>query len=140
MHGGLVDLVPLGCLEGFEFIFNIVNFVIEVHELLVVDLKTSLVVVDGFIELMEDISDFSGHLLASWGGHEFLVEGLEVLSFFRVTPSVEGSTEVSDWSRFLNRVPGLLDVSHFLLDLVSSSLGGGDLEHVLGGFDIFLIR
>ena len=62
------------------------------------------------------------------------------LHFLRVTPSVEGCTEVSDWSGFLNSVPGLLDVLHFLLDLSSSSFGDFDLEHVLGGFDIYLIR
>jgi len=64
LQGTLVHLAPLGFLEGFELLLNIVNFVINVFEIIVVNRKTVPFVVDGFVELLEDILDFFSHILA----------------------------------------------------------------------------
>jgi len=65
LQGTFVHLAPLGFLEGFELVYNIVNFVINVIEFIVVNRKTVPFVVDGFVELLEDILDFFSHSLAS---------------------------------------------------------------------------
>jgi len=84
-----VNLIPLGFLEGFEFRFNIFDFIINVIELFVVNLKTSFVVVDGFVELLENIFNLSCHLLASFGGQKFLVKSLDVFHLLGVSKSFE---------------------------------------------------
>ena len=86
----LVNLLPLGFLEGFEFRFNIFEFIINVIKLFVVNLKTSFVVVDGFVELLENIFNLFCHLLASFGGQKFLVKSLDVFHLLGVFKSFEG--------------------------------------------------
>jgi hypothetical protein len=46
-------------------------------EILVVNVDSLGVVIDGVIKLLENIFDFHGHLLSSLGLHEFLVERKE---------------------------------------------------------------
>lgn len=119
--------------------FNIVDFVIDVFELVVVNHKTVLVVVDGFVEHLEDILDFGSHSLASWGGKEFVVESIEISHFLGFTPSLEGSTSVSDWLRLLNRFPGLLNIVHLLANNFLTGWGNLDLDHALDVIKVFLI-
>jgi len=139
LQGALVHLVPLGVIEGFELVFNIGDLFIEETERVVVNHKTVLVVVDGFVEYMEDISDFGSHFRTSFGVNEFLVESLEFLHFLGVFPSLHGSTNVSDWSGLLNGFPGLLDVVHLLANSFLTGFGNLDFDHALDVFKIFLI-
>lgn len=101
------------------------------NELFVVNLNTSFVVVDRFIELMEDIREFCLHFLASWGGQEFLVECLKILHFLGMCPSLDGSMKVSHWLGTFNSIPNVFNVIPLLLDFFATCLVDINLDEIL---------
>ena len=80
---------------------------------------------------MEDIFDFSRHLLTLRSLKESFVESLNIFVFFGVSPSLSRSCNISNWSRLINPLPDSLNISPFLLDFFLSSLVDGDLKEFL---------
>ena len=124
----LVFLGPVGVLEVLVLVGNIIELILEVLEGSVINMEAAVVVVDGTIEALEDILPLSNEFLSLWGSNELLVEGLEVLNLSRLSPSLEGSSKVSDWSGVLDGTPHVLNIGPFLLD--GLFVVDGDLEHV----------
>lgn len=128
LPGGIVLGSPVGFLEVLVLVGDIIELILEVLEGSVVNVESGVVVVHGAIEALEDILPLSDEFLSLWGSNELLVESLEVVDLSRLSPSLEGRSEVSDWSGALDGTPNVLNISPFLFD--GCFVGDLNLEHV----------
>ena len=128
----MVGLIPLGSLELLVLSGDIGKFILKSVKVIVVDVDGVLSVVEGLhlVEDMTDILPLFDESLTLWGLDEGLIESLDVLDLSRFSPSLEGGSEVSDWSGVLDGVGNSTDIMGFLLDGSLSLLRDLDLEGV----------
>lgn len=128
LPGGIVGFVPLGSLEHFPLVLDIIGLILD-------DLNTLVVYVDAIWGLLDvilkgivEVLHLVEELLTLWGSPEFLVEGLDGGDLIGFGPSLDGVLEVSDGSGHLDGFSSSANIVEFLLDLSLSSLGDGDLK------------
>ena len=139
MPGGIIGLLPLGTVEHLVLVFDIVHLVLDDLHTSVVDVETSLGLLDVLLESKSEVLPLSHELLTLWGGKEFLVELLEGGDLLGAVQSLEGVLDVSGWLGVSDLLEGWLDIVGLVFDLSLSGLGDSDLEGVDGVLELLSV-
>lgn len=90
--------LPWGLSKLLVLVLDVIQFIGNGLDVIVVDLEALIVVVDSLVECSEDIFPLLSHSLTSWSTKELLLQLTSSLNFWRMSPSLKRRLDVSDWS------------------------------------------